>query len=107
MERMNKPKIKMSNFFIWLIDQLKRPKWFRNFFITRNAWAAFSINSHLLSRDGKPKVYYPTKDVALKAAEAMGKKHSVHFSAYKCLYCDGWHIGKNSENKKKYDDMNS
>ena len=29
----------------------------------------------------------------------MEKKHGVHFSVYKCAWCDGWHIGKNSENK--------
>lgn len=33
----------------------------------------------------------------------MGGKHGVHFSVYKCLYCDGWHCGKNNENKIKSD----
>lgn len=33
----------------------------------------------------------------------MGAKHGGHFSVYKCLYCDGWHCGKNSENKIKSD----
>lgn len=46
---------------------------------------------------------YPTKEAALKAAEKMGNKHGVHFSVYKCLYCDGWHCGKNRENKIKSD----
>lgn len=32
---------------------------------------------------------YPSKKAALKAAEKMGNKHGVHFSVYKCLYCDG------------------
>lgn len=39
----------------------------------------------------------------MKAAEKMGNKHGVHFSVYKCLYCDGWHCEKNSENKIKSD----
>lgn len=39
----------------------------------------------------------------LRAAEAMGKKHGVHFSVYKCAWCDGWHIGKNAQNKIKSD----
>ncbi|WP_278863983.1 hypothetical protein [Leyella stercorea] len=41
--------------------------------------------------------------MALRAAEAMGKKHGVHFSIYKCAWCDGWHIGKNAQNKIKSD----
>lgn len=48
-------------------------------------------------------ISYPNKKVALRAAEAMGKKHGVHFSVYKCAWCDGWHIGKNAQNKIKSD----
>ena len=33
----------------------------------------------------------------------MGKKHNTHFSYYKCLFCDGYHIGKNRDNKTEYD----
>ena len=40
-----------------------------------------------------------TRKGAWRAAEAMGKKHGVHFSVYKCAWCDGWHIGKNAQNK--------
>lgn len=35
----------------------------------------------------------------------MGSKYGVHFSVYKCLYCDGWHCGKNRENKIKADEI--
>lgn len=94
-----------KNIIPWLRDQLSRPLWFRNFFITRNAWAAFSVNSHIRKSNGEPKVAYPTKDAALKAAEKMGSKYGVHFSVYKCLYCDGWHCGKNRENKIKADEI--
>jgi len=31
----------------------------------------------------------------------MSKKHGVHFSNYKCIFCDGYHLGKNRDNKKK------
>ena len=66
---MNTTKIKLrKNLLPWLKEQLSRPGWFKNFFITRNAWAAFSI---------------------------------------KCLYCDGWHCGKNRENKIKSDALDS
>lgn len=29
----------------------------------------------------------------------MTAKRNVWFSNYKCLYCDGYHLGKNRENK--------
>ena len=99
----DKPKITWKNFKIWFMDQYERKTWFRNFFITGNAWGAFSINSHMNQHTGKLKVMYNTKETALKSAEAMGKKHDTHFSAYKCLFCDGYHIGKNRDNKTEYD----
>lgn len=33
-----KPKIKWKNFKIWFKDQWQNKRFFRNFFITRNAW---------------------------------------------------------------------
>ena len=92
-------KIKYGNLKIWLKDQLKRKVWFKNFFITRNAWGAFSINSHMNQHTNKEKVMYNTVEGAKKAAEAMSKKRGVHFSYYKCLFCDGYHVGKNRDNK--------
>ena len=50
---------------------------------------------------GKEKVCYHHKESTIKSAEAMSKKKGVHFSAYKCLFCDGYHIGKNRDNKVK------
>lgn len=103
MENEQKPKIKWRNFKIWILDQFKRKTFFRNFFITRNAWGAFSINSHINQHNGKPKVMYNTVETARKCAEKMGQKHNTHFSYYKCLFCDGYHIGKNRDNKTDYD----
>jgi hypothetical protein len=91
--------IKYRNLKIWLSDQFSRKVWFRNFLITRNAWGAFSINSHMNQHTGNPKVTYNTVEGAKKAAEAMSKKRGAHFSYYKCLFCDGYHIGKNRDNK--------
>lgn len=54
----NKPKIKIRNFWIWFKDQVKRRRVFINFFVTRNAWGAFSINSHINQHNGKEKVMY-------------------------------------------------
>ena len=45
------------------------------------------------------KVTYNTKESALRAAESMSKKYNKHFSTYKCLFCDGYHVGKNRDNK--------
>ena len=44
---MKKPRIKFKNFWLWFSDQVLRKKAFYNFFISRNAWGAFSINSHI------------------------------------------------------------
>jgi len=92
-------RIKFKNLKIWLLDQIKRKTFFKNFFITRNAWGAFSINSHINQSTGKPKVTYNTVETAKKCAEKMSEKHGKHFSFYKCLFCDGYHIGKNRDNK--------
>jgi hypothetical protein len=60
----------------------------------------FSKRSHE-NWDGKPKVMYNTKASAQKAATAMMRKKGFYFSNYKCMLCDGYHIGKNWDNKKK------
>ena len=91
--------IKFKNFWIWFKDQVKRKRFFYNFFITRNAWGAFSINSHINQHTGQPKVKYNSIKSAQKAADSMAKKTEKHFSYYKCLFCDGYHIGKNMSNK--------
>lgn len=94
-----KNRITFRNFLIWFLDQVKRRRAFINFFITKNAWGAFSINSHINQHNNKEKVMYKTIEGAKKAAETMSKKHNTHFSYYKCLFCNGYHIGKNRDNK--------
>ena len=94
-----KDKITFRNFWLWLKDQLKRRRFFYNMFISRNAWGAFSINSHINQHTGQPKVMYNTVKSAQKSAEAMTNKTGKHFSYYKCLFCNGYHIGKNADNK--------
>lgn len=92
-------KIKIKNLIPFLKDQMPLKRFVRNFIVTRNAWGAFHINSHISQRSGKPKVKYNRKTTALKAAKKMSEKHGKHFSAYKCLFCDGYHLGKNKDNK--------
>lgn len=90
--------IKLKNLYLGLKDQLPLKRAFRNFFITKNAWGLFHIRSHQ-REDGQLKVMYKKRDQAVRAAESMEKKKGVHFSVYKCIYCDGWHLGKNRDNK--------
>ncbi len=61
---------------------------------TGNVFGLFHIRSHK-RHDGKPKVAYNTKKSAQCAAESMSRKHGVHFSNYKYLFCDGYHLRKN------------
>ncbi len=85
--------MKISNLIKAIKNQGPFKRFFRNFFVTRNAWGLFSKRSHL--RDtGFPKVAYRTKASAEKAATKMSEKAGVHFSNYKCIYCDGYHLGK-------------
>ena len=98
-EIMDEGKISYRNSILAIWNQLTRKGAWRNIFVTHNAFGIFSEYSDISRRNGKPKIPYPNKKVALRAAEAMGKKHGVHFSVYKCAWCDGWHIGKNAQNK--------
>lgn len=89
-----------KNLILALKDQGPFKRAFRNFVITGNARGVFSLNSHIRVDTGKPKVMFNTQVSAAKSANAMAKKHNVHFSYYKCIFCDGYHIGKNRDNKK-------
>ena len=89
----------IKNLILAIINQLTRPGAFRNIFVTHNAFGIFSIYSHISRRSGKPKITYPSKRDALRAADAMCRKYGGHYSVYKCAWCDGWHIGKNVQNK--------
>lgn len=79
--------IKFKNFLLAIKCQ-----GFREFFITRNGWGIFSKNSHINRKTGKEKVKY-SEESAKKAAISLSKKTGNKLSAYKCMYCDGWHIG--------------
>jgi hypothetical protein len=88
--------MKIRNLYLALKDQLPWKRFYRNFFVTRNAWGLFSKNSHASQTTGKLKVMYNTRESAVKAAANMEKKHpDGKFRAYKCVFCDGFHIGKN------------
>lgn len=92
-------RIKFRNFCLWFKDQFMRKRAFHNFFISRNAWGAFSKWSHIRGDTNEPKVTYNTFESAKRAADKMSEKYGKHFSTYKCLFCDGYHVGKNLSNK--------
>lgn len=91
--------MKLRNLLMAIRDQATRRGAWRNILVTHNAFGIFSRYSHISRRTGLPKVPYRTREAALQAAEKMGRKHGVHFSVYKCAWCDGWHVGKNRQNK--------
>ena len=89
--------MKLRNIYLALKDQLPLSRFIRNL-RKGHLIGLFSKRSHE-NADGKTKISYGSKASAIKAAQAMTKKRGVYFSIYKCVHCDGFHIGKNSENK--------
>ena len=96
---MKRPQIKLKNLLLALKDQGPLCRFFRNMFITGNGRGLFHVRSHQRD-DGKEKVMYNTKKTANKVAQKMSEKHSCYFSNYKCIYCDGYHLGKNRDSVK-------
>ena len=96
--------MKFKNLLLALKDQLPFSRLLRNL-RKGHLVGLFSKRSHE-NADGKPKIQYGSKASATRAAEAMKKKCGVYFSNYKCVWCDGYHIGKNSENKSPQVEQN-
>ena len=86
--------MKLKNLISVIKSQMPMRNLLREFFVTKNAWGLFNKNSHINKITKKQKIAYSNKKKAIKAAEAMSKKNGCKFSAYKCVFCDGWHIGK-------------
>ena len=94
--------MKLQNLLIALRDQGPPSRFFRNL-LKGHLRGLFHKNSHISAGSGKPKICYNTKPSAEKAAAAMTKKVGVWFSNYKCVHCNGYHIGKNKNNKNNWD----
>lgn len=95
--------MKIKNLILVLKDQGPPRRFLRNLF-KGHLIGLFSIYSHISSRSNQPKIMYNTKLSAEKAAMAMTNKKGVWFSNYKCIHCDGYHIGKNKSNKYNWDE---
>lgn len=93
--------MKLRNIWLGLKDQGPPSRFFRNL---RKGHLIGWVNkrSHLTGA-GNPKVAYGSKASAEKAARKMREKHGYWYSNYKCLHCDGYHLGRNSENKTPLD----
>lgn len=83
------------NLYLAIKSQMPLKRLLINFFITGNAWRLFFINSHVNQKTGEPKVQYSSIEKALRSAQKMQEKYGESFSAYKCVFCDGYHIDKN------------
>jgi len=91
--------MKIRNLLLALQDQGPFKRFVRNFIVTGHAWGLFHKNSHISQGSGKPKVEYGSKATAEKAAKKMSEKYGRYFSNYKCIHCDGYHIGRNRDNR--------
>jgi len=89
--------MKLRNLWLAFHDQLPFSRFLRNL-RKGHVLGLFHKRSHL-TQTGTPKVSYGSKVSAQKAAAAMTAKRNIWFSNYKCLYCNGYHLGKNRENK--------
>lgn len=91
-------RMKIRNLILALKDQGPLRRFLRNL-LKGHVLGLFHKRSHYRD-NGQAKVMYNTKASAEKAAKKMTEKHNVWFSNYKCLFCDGYHLGKNRSNKK-------
>jgi hypothetical protein len=89
--------MKLRNILLALKNQLPIRRLAKNVW-KGHVWGLFHERSHV-NHDGRPKVMYNTKKSAERAAASMMKKHGNYFSNYKCMRCDGYHLGKNRDNK--------
>ena len=87
----------LRNIILAFKDQLPLSRFFGNL-RKGHLIGLCSKRSHFRA-NGLPKVTYNTKTTAIKSAQKMMEKNGTYYSNYKCLFCDGYHIGRNSENK--------
>ena len=49
--------------------------------------------------DGTAKTRFPSEDEANRAAFAARLDHGVDLSVYRCEFCEGWHLGNQSDDR--------
>lgn len=75
--------------------QLKSPNWFRNIFITGNAFGIFRKSSCYDFYRNTPKVKYNTEATARKVQKELNEKKGRSLKCYRCVYCGKYHLGHN------------
>lgn len=93
--------MKLRNIVLALKDQMPLGRFLRNL-MKGNFRGLLHKRSHY-RHEGQAKIAYGSKASAQKAAKKMTEKTGVYFSNYKCLYCDGYHLGKNWQTKLEID----
>ena len=96
-------RMKLKNIVLALKDQLPLKRLLRNLWNGR-VTGLMHPRTHL-REDGTPKVMYNTKASAVRAATQMTEKKGVPFGNWKCMHCDGFHIGKNRSYDNFKDNM--
>lgn len=92
--------MKILNIYLALKDQMPLSRFLRNL-RKGHVLGLFHKRSHY-TLEGKPKVGYKTKELAIKAAQKMKEKKGTYYSNYKCIFCDNYHLGRNRDNKSAY-----
>ncbi len=90
--------IKLKNLYLALKHQLPFSHLLKIIFNGRIK-GLLSKRSHFRN-GGNLKVKYGHEESARKAAERLMTKNGFHFSVYRCIYCDGWHIGADRHKMK-------
>lgn len=91
--------MKIKNLYLGLKDQMPFRRFIKNL-LKGHVLGLFHRRSHYNSNN-QPKVGYKTKETSIKVAQKMKEKHGYHYSSYKCIFCDCYHLGRNRENKEK------
>lgn len=96
-----KPKMIPKQAIKAFMCQLKHGHFINDFFIEKHMRGIFRPSSHIQHDTNQPKVKYGHYETALKAAERMHEKTGKTYNAYKCAYCEAFHIGKPAIKKKR------
>ena len=88
--------ISIKNTWVWFKDQMTHP----STLFSKTSWGVFSPYAHYRRSDHRPKQTYATREKALSVAKEMGMKYGGSYSIYKCVFCDGWHVAKDSHEEQ-------
>ena len=93
--------VTLRNIFIAILAQGPFLRFCRNIF-NGKLLGLFHKRSHFRD-NGESKIAFTTKKKAEKSAIRMERIKGIHFSVFKCVFCNGWHIGANRYQMRKND----